>query len=240
MGNFKVASLVLLRHMTFFFSLATRTSYARSNSTEQYIKPRKMIAHIAIYIHIYGYRATHPVQLTRHSALKVLLTIFGSNVTLASTLGWITTVSESKEALLHRVHSVQHNMFAEGIHRLRHNKDCTVRFYCLSPFLKDDLLQVDGSPIILYDTTFLVVYFHKISTVSAYILIPEYFRISSKPDFPGNVTLLLSFITKQRTIHATHFSSFLFTLIITILIKEYLFMVSIIDCGVFCLFIRRL
>lgn len=38
-----------------------------------------------------------------------------------------TTVLERKDSLLHWVRSVQHNLFAEDIDRLRNNKECTVR-----------------------------------------------------------------------------------------------------------------
>lgn len=54
------------------------------------------------------------------------------------------TVSERRNALLYWVRSVQHNEFAEDIHRLQTGKAQPARLQRLSPFMKDDLLRVGG------------------------------------------------------------------------------------------------
>ncbi|KAL4702477.1 hypothetical protein ACJJTC_016427, partial [Scirpophaga incertulas] len=109
------------------------------------LKPKKVLSHIAI-------PDVDTEMLTRFSSLDKLVGVtacirrFTSNCRKArdARLTGPLTVCERHDALMYWVCSVQQNTFAEDIHRLQTNGNCTVRMKRLSPFLQDNLLRVGG------------------------------------------------------------------------------------------------
>lgn len=109
------------------------------------LKPNKFPAHIAV-------PDVDTDLLSRFSSLDKLVGVtacikrFHFNCTHipAQRRSGPLTATERREALHYWIRSVQHNEFAEDIHRLQSNQLCTVRLQRLSPFLKDDLLRVGG------------------------------------------------------------------------------------------------